>query len=56
LRYALYQGMRARGTRVEARAAWLDFLEVATPSTRSPDSPAGQAGFGATGFGAGEGN
>lgn len=56
LRYALYQGMRVRGTRVEARAAWLDFLEVATPPTRSPDSPAGQAGFGATGFGAGEGN
>ncbi len=56
LRYALYQGARARGTRLDARSAWLDFLEVATPPTRSPDSPAGQAGFGATGFGGSEGN
>jgi len=56
LRYALYQGIRVRGTPADARAARLDFLEVATPPTRSPDSPAGQAGFGATGFGAGEGN
>ncbi|AGA35210.1 Spermidine synthase [Thioalkalivibrio nitratireducens DSM 14787] len=56
LRYALYQGIRVRGTRAEARAVWLGFLEVVTPATRSPDSPAGQAGFGASGFGSGERN
>lgn len=56
LRYALYQGARVRGTNADARAAWRDFHEVSTPVTRRPDSPAGQAGFGSTGFGAGEGS
>ncbi len=56
LHYALYQGARGRGTPAESRAAWQDFLKVSTPLTRIPDSPAGQAGFGATGFDAGEGN
>ncbi len=56
LRYALFQGARGRGTRVQSRVAWADFLEVSTPSTRRPESPAGQAGFGAAGFGASEGS
>ena len=56
LRFALYQGIRDRESHVSARAAWLDFLEVVTTSTRSPDSPAGQAGAGITGFGMSEGH
>lgn len=50
-RYALYQGVRVRSSPAAAHAAWQDFLAVSTPTTRRPDSPAGQVGTGGSGFG-----